>query len=111
MAKGNDTDRYVVQNEERGGYDVVMEDHKRASAHTRTQKQAITRAKEIVDNLGGGEVRIQGEDGKFRAADTKKGPKQKESKAPDRRGRGRKVEARAEVAASSGVVGLAGLDG
>lgn len=89
--KGNDTDRYVVQNDERGGYDVVKEGHKRASAHTNTQKQAIKRAKEIVANQGGGEVRVQGDDGKFRAADTKKGPKQKESKARDLRGRGRKT--------------------
>lgn len=89
--KANDTDRYVVQNEERGGWDVVKEDHKRASAHTRTQKQAIARAKRIVDNLGGGEVRVQGEDrARFRAADTKKGSKQRESKAPDLRGRKKK---------------------
>lgn len=90
MAKSNDTDRYVVQNEDRGGWDVVKENHERASAHATTQKQAIRRAKAIVDNLGGGEVRVQGEDGKFRAADTKVGPKQKESKASDLRGRRRK---------------------
>lgn len=90
MPKGNDTDRYVVKNEERGGYDVVKEDHKRASAHETTQGKAIKRAKQITKNLGGGEVRVQGEDRKFRAADTQKGPKQKESKAPDLRGRSRK---------------------
>lgn len=83
----NDTDRYVVQNERRGGWDVVKEDHKRVSAHTRTQQQAITRAKQIVTNLGGGDVRVQGEDGTWRAADTKAGAKQRESPAPDLRGR------------------------
>jgi hypothetical protein len=38
MPEGNDSDRYVVPNEDRGGWDVVKEDHKRASAHTNTQK-------------------------------------------------------------------------
>jgi hypothetical protein len=68
MGEGNDTDRYVVPNRERGGFDVVKEDHKRASAHTDTQKQAIRRAKGITDNLGGGEVRVQGMNNKFRKA-------------------------------------------
>ena len=85
--RANDTDRYVVQNARRGGWDVVKEDRKRVSAHTRTQQQAISRAKQIVDNLGGGEVRVQGEDGTWRAADTKAGAKHVESKAPDLRGR------------------------
>ena len=86
----NDTDRYVVPNQERGGWDVVKKDHKRASAHVRTQQQAIRRAGQIVDNLGGGEVRIQGEDGTFRAADTKAGRRHRETKAPDTRGRRKK---------------------
>jgi hypothetical protein len=90
VAKGNDSDRYVVKNTDRGGYDVVKEDHRRASAHETTQRKAIATAKRIVNNLEGGEVRIQGEDGKFRAADTEKGPKQKESPAPDLRGRAQK---------------------
>jgi hypothetical protein len=83
----NDTDRYVVPNDARGGWDVVKEDHKRVSAHTRTQQQAITRAKQIVSNLGGGDVRVQGEGGTWRAADTKSGAKHRESAAPDLRGR------------------------
>jgi hypothetical protein len=37
--RGNDNDRYVVPNSERGGWDVVKEGHKRASDHTNTQKQ------------------------------------------------------------------------
>ncbi len=69
---GNDNDRYVVQNEERGGWDVVKEDHQRASAHFDTQAQAIARAKEIVENSGRGEgdVRIQGRNGQFRDSDS-----------------------------------------
>jgi hypothetical protein len=69
MAK-NDEDRYVVPNEERGGWDVVKENHQRASAHTATQAEAIQRAKEIVNNSGEGkgEVHVQGRDGQFRDA-------------------------------------------
>ncbi|MBO9057504.1 DUF2188 domain-containing protein [Curtobacterium flaccumfaciens pv. flaccumfaciens] len=70
MAAGNDNDRYVIRNSERGGWDVKKEDADRASAHTRTQAEAIARAKEIADNAGGGDVRIQGRDGKWRDSDT-----------------------------------------
>lgn len=68
--KGNDNDRYVVPNKERGGWDVVKEGHKRASAHTDTQKQAIDRARQIVEGQGGGEVRIQKKTGGIRDSDT-----------------------------------------
>ena len=68
MGKGNDNDRYVVERPD--GWAVVKEDHKRASAIKRTQKQAIERAKEITGHLGGGEVRVQGREGaKFREGD------------------------------------------
>ncbi|HEX5184969.1 MAG TPA: DUF2188 domain-containing protein [Allosphingosinicella sp.] len=42
---------------------------KRASALVDKQAQGEKRAKEIVRNLGGGEVRIQGRDGKWRDSD------------------------------------------
>ena len=74
----NDTDRYVVPNPE-GGWDVVKENHERASAHTDTKKEAIDRAREIVRNQGGGEIRIANKDGKLIDADTVKGPKRGES--------------------------------
>ncbi|WP_205474330.1 DUF2188 domain-containing protein [Nocardioides sp. SYSU D00038] len=71
MGKGNDNDRYVVRNQERGGWDVVKENHERVSDHFDTQAEAIGRAKEIVENLGGdGEVRIQGRDGRWRDSDS-----------------------------------------
>lgn len=72
MGKGNDNDRYVVPNKDRGGWDVVKEDHKRASAHTGTKKEAVDRAREIVENLGGGEVRQANRDGRFADSDTTK---------------------------------------
>lgn len=65
----NDNRRHVVPNKD-GGWDVEKPGGKRASAHTDTQKEAIARAKEIVENAGGGEVRIHGRDGKIRNSDT-----------------------------------------
>jgi hypothetical protein len=73
---GNDTDRYVVPNKERGGWDVVKEDHKRASAHTDTKPEAVQRARQIVTNEGGGEVRIADKHGEFQEGQQIKGPKQ-----------------------------------
>ncbi len=67
MASGNDRD--VVPNSD-GGWDVTKAEHSRASAHTNTQKEAIDRAREIVTNAGGGEVRIHGRDGRIRDSDT-----------------------------------------
>lgn len=70
MAKGNDNDRYVVPNKERGGWDVVKENHERVSAHTDTKKEAVDRARAIVENLGGGEVRQADRHGRFADSDT-----------------------------------------
>jgi predicted RNase H-like HicB family nuclease len=72
MGQGNDNDRYVVPNAERGGWDVVKEDHERASAHADTKKEAVDRAREIVENLGGGEVRQANRNGRFGDSDTTK---------------------------------------
>jgi uncharacterized protein DUF2188 len=69
MGKGNDNDRYVVPSEE-GGWDVVKENHRRASAHLPTKREAINRARQIVANAGGGEVRIQNQQGRLIDSDT-----------------------------------------
>lgn len=66
MANNN---RHVVPNS-RGGWDVKKPGSSRASAHADTQRKAITRAKQIVSNAGGGEVRIHGTGGKIRDSDT-----------------------------------------
>jgi len=68
--KGNDNDRYVQPNKERGGWDVVKENHRQASAHTRTKAEAIDRARQIVRNQGGGELRIKNEKGRLIDSDT-----------------------------------------
>lgn len=65
----NDNRRHVVQGDD-GEWKVKAPDAKRSSSSHDTQKDAIDRAKEIVGNAGGGEVRIHGRDGKIRDSDT-----------------------------------------
>jgi len=67
MASSNN--RHVVPNP-KGGWDVKPPGAKRAPAHAPTQAQAERRAKKIVSNQGGGEVRIHGTDGRIRDSDT-----------------------------------------
>jgi hypothetical protein len=73
MPRENDSDRYVQPNKKRGGWDVVKERHKRPSAHTRTKSEAIKRAREIIRNQGGGELRIKNQQGRLIDSDTIKG--------------------------------------
>jgi hypothetical protein len=82
--QGNDNDRYVVPNKDRGGWDVEKEDAKRVSAHEPTKKAAEKRAKKIVENTGGGrgEVRSQKLNGQW--GDSDSGSKN-ESPAKDRK--------------------------
>lgn len=61
-------DRYVVRRED--GWAVTGPRHKRASKVFPTQRRAIDRAGEIVGGLGGGEVRIQGRNSRWRDSDT-----------------------------------------
>jgi hypothetical protein len=67
--RGNDNDRYVVPSQG-GGWNVVREQHKRASGHFDTKAEAIDRAREIVRNAGGGELRIANRQGRFIDSDT-----------------------------------------
>lgn len=62
-------DRHVVPNP-KGGWDVEAPGAKRVSSHHDTQVAAIDRAKEIVGNVGGGEVAIHGKNGAIRDKDT-----------------------------------------
>lgn len=61
--------REVVPNAN-GGWDVRKPGSPRASAHAETQQQAEQRAREILRNAGGGELRIKGKDGKIRSQNT-----------------------------------------
>ena len=61
-------DRYVTKHGK--GWAVQAPGGKRASSVHPTQKEAEKAAKQTVSNLGGGEVRIQGRDGRWRDSDT-----------------------------------------
>lgn len=65
---GKNNDRYVVKHED--GWAVKKPGADRASSIHDTQRAAEQAAKEIVSNMGGGEVRIQGRDGQWRDSDT-----------------------------------------
>jgi hypothetical protein len=82
MGKGNDNSRYVVPSPG-GGWDVVKEHHQRASAHAETKREAVNRGRQIVSNLGGGELRIQNQQGQLIDSDTIKSGH--ESKHRDRK--------------------------
>ena len=62
--------RRSVTPNKNGGWKVSAAGTSRASAITDTQQQAIDRARDIVRNLGGGEVTIHGRDGRIRDSDT-----------------------------------------
>jgi len=66
MAKNS---RHVVPDPE-GGWNVRAPGSERVSSHHDTQKEAEERAKQIVGNLGGGEVIIHDRQGRIRDADT-----------------------------------------
>lgn len=61
-------DRYVTRHPD--GWAVKKPAAERASSLHDTQREAELRAKKIVSHLGGGEVRIQGLDGRWRDSDT-----------------------------------------
>ena len=61
-------DRFVVRHPE--GWAVKKSDAKRASSLHDRQLDAERAAKQTVGGLGGGEVRIQGLDGRWRDSDT-----------------------------------------
>jgi hypothetical protein len=63
------SNRHVVPNPD-GGWDIKKPGSSRSSAHETRQADAIKRAKQIVRNQGGGEVRVHGRDGRIRDSDT-----------------------------------------
>ncbi|MGJ9424178.1 DUF2188 domain-containing protein [Aeromicrobium sp. CF3.5] len=65
----NRNERHVVP-DPAGGWKVVAPGSDRASAHRDTQSDAIDRAREIVHNVGGGEIVIHGRDGAICDSDT-----------------------------------------
>jgi hypothetical protein len=69
MHMSKNSDRDVVPDGD-GGWKVEAPNAQRASSRHDTQGEAIDRAREIVRNAGGGEVRIHGRDGQIRDSDT-----------------------------------------
>lgn len=65
----NSNNRHVVP-DGNGGWKVVAPHAERASAHADTQADAEARARDIVRNLGGGEVVTHRPDGRIRDSDT-----------------------------------------
>lgn len=63
----NPNNRYVVRSHD--GW-CVKDAHDHVCGHYATQEAAISAAKVMVRTLGGGEVRIQGVDGRWRDSDT-----------------------------------------
>lgn len=61
-------DRYMTKHP--NGWAVKAAGAQRASSVHSTQRSAEQAAKQTVRNLGGGEVRIQGRDGRWRDSDT-----------------------------------------
>ncbi len=62
-------ERHVVP-DGAGGWNIVKPGASRRSDHTDRQSDAIDRAREIVQNDGGGEVVIHRPDGRIRDSDT-----------------------------------------
>lgn len=61
--------RHVVRSPD-GGWAVKAPGGDKASSISRTQSEAISKARNVVRNAGGGEVRIHGLDGRIRDSDT-----------------------------------------
>lgn len=64
----NWNDRWVIPHD--GGWAVAKEDRERVSGRFDTQTEAITRARDIIHNAGGGELIVQGAGGQIRMKDT-----------------------------------------
>lgn len=64
-----DRDRTVYQKED-GSWANKRNDASRSGSNHSTQKEAVTAAKGMLKNQGGGELTTKGVDGKFRSKDT-----------------------------------------
>jgi len=67
MASENDRD---VVPKPKGGWDVRASGASRSGSHHSTQAEAIERGRQIVQNAGGGELRIHGRRGQIRDSNT-----------------------------------------
>lgn len=61
---------YNVSGNRKDGYRSLAEGGQRASFTGKTQSEIINQTRQTMRQNGGGELRIQGTDNRFRAADT-----------------------------------------
>ena len=66
---GNPNNRHVVPNPD-GGWDIKKSNAERSSGHFDRQSDAVARAKQIVHNAGGGEVKTHNREGQIRDSTT-----------------------------------------
>ncbi len=57
--------RYVQPSKKDGGWEIVKQGHRRATAHAATREQAVAQARTLARREGGGEVRIRDRTGKI----------------------------------------------
>lgn len=62
--------RRIVQQRPEGGWEVKAPKAERASSTHSTQGDAIDRARQILQNSGGGELTIKDREGRIRDSDT-----------------------------------------
>jgi hypothetical protein len=70
VKRASSSDRYVVPNNSKGGWDIIKAGHRRATGHAKTKDEAIRDARKIVRSEGGGELRIVNKFGKLTDSDT-----------------------------------------
>lgn len=70
IKRTSETDRYVVPNKERGGWDIVKVGHRRATGYAKTKHEAVSTARTILRREGGGELRIMNRYGKLTDSNT-----------------------------------------
>jgi hypothetical protein len=58
-------ERRIVKPNPDGGWDIAARNAQRASAHYDNQADAIDRARQILGNVGGGELEVRGRDARF----------------------------------------------
>jgi hypothetical protein len=68
--------RYVKQADS-GGWDVVKEGHRQATAHGATKTDAVRAARRLTRHEGGGEIQIMNRTGKIVEADTVPRPRKR----------------------------------
>ena len=66
----SDTEKRIVQQHDAGGWEVRKPGSSRASDLAPTQAAGVAYARDILRNVGGGELQIRAQDGTIRAQDT-----------------------------------------